>query len=211
MQRTPSKSDTQDIVPPTPSQPATATPDYAAGLGAEYAPGPSLQTGVYPDRNEGLGEVGDVGVAQAKPVEERATVRNIIVIKVIQNVLESCYLVVQDPSPFAGQPYTPPAIPQSSHPPLTPLTPVTPLPPLTPGGEPSTPVAKQPTKGLRLSVSCVICVATLCLMAVMATPTLLSSAPATADCSRDVQGEPFPHSRTEDPHSWVYGWIQRYI
>ena len=77
--------------------------------------------------------------------------------------LKVCYLVVQDPSPFAGQPYTPPAIPQSSHPPLTPLTPVTPvtpvtpLPPLTPGGEPSTPVAKQPTKGLRLSVSCVVC------------------------------------------------------
>ena len=89
MQRTPSKSDTQDIVPPTPSQPATATPDYAAGLGAEYAPGPPLQTGVYPDRNEGLGDVGDVAVPRAKSVEERAAVRNIIVIKMIQNELES--------------------------------------------------------------------------------------------------------------------------
>ena len=95
MQRTPSKSEPPEVAPPTPSQPVTATPDYAAGLGAEYVPGPPLQTGVYPDRSEGLGEVGGVAVPRAKSVEERAAVRHIAVVKMIQNMYEnllSCHL-----------------------------------------------------------------------------------------------------------------------
>jgi len=69
LQKTPSKSDPSEVVPPTPTQLPMATPDYAAGLGAEFIPGPPLQAAGYPERSEGLRVVGGVAVPPAQAAQ----------------------------------------------------------------------------------------------------------------------------------------------
>jgi len=46
-----------------------ATPDFAAGLGAEFIPGPPLQAAGYPERSEGLRVVGGVAVPPAQTAQ----------------------------------------------------------------------------------------------------------------------------------------------
>ena len=74
LQKTPSKSEPSEVVPPTPTQLAMATPDYAAGLGTEFIPGPPLQAAGYLERSEGLGVAGGVAVPPAQSSEKKFTV-----------------------------------------------------------------------------------------------------------------------------------------